>query len=67
MGGFSFLTKQNSFATLSLLGEANSRFGSDADALSLFGVKWALFPSLQLGWVMTNEGLCSTTSQSSAR
>ena len=43
------------FATLSLLGESNSRFGSDADALSLFGVKWALFPSLQLGWVMTNE------------
>ncbi len=43
------------FATLSLLGEANSRFGSDADALSLFGVKWALFPSVQIGWVMTNE------------
>ena len=43
------------FATLSLLGEANSRFGENADALKLFGVRWALFPSLQLGWVMTNE------------
>jgi len=43
------------FATLSLLGEANSRFGDNADGLSLFGVKWALFPSLQLGWLMTNE------------
>ena len=43
------------FATVSLLAEANSRFGENADGLSLFGVKWALFPSLQLGWVMTNE------------
>ena len=43
------------FATVSLLGEANSRFGENADGLSLFGVTWALFPSVQLGWVMTNE------------
>ena len=43
------------FATLSLLGEANSRFGKNADGLSLFGTKWALFPSVQLGWVVTNE------------
>ena len=43
------------FATLSLLGEANSRFGENADGLKLFGVKWALFPSVQLGWVLTNE------------
>ncbi|MBO4822811.1 MAG: SusC/RagA family TonB-linked outer membrane protein [Prevotella sp.] len=43
------------FATLSVLGEANSRFGENADGLSMFGEKWALFPSLQLGWVMTNE------------
>lgn len=43
------------FVTLSLLGEANSRFGENADGLSLMGVKWALFPSIQLGWVMTNE------------
>ena len=43
------------FATLSLLGEANSRFGKNADALKMFGVRWALFPSVQLGWVATNE------------
>ena len=43
------------FATVSLLGEANSRFGENADGLKLFGVQWALFPSVQLGWVMTNE------------
>ena len=44
------------FATISLLGEANSRFGENADgALGLFGTQWALFPSLQLGWVLTNE------------
>ncbi len=43
------------FATLSLMTEANSRFGEDADGLGLFGVKWAVFPSLQLGWVLTNE------------
>ncbi len=43
------------FATLSLLGESNSRFGENADGLSMFGVKWAIFPSVQLGWVLTNE------------
>jgi TonB-linked SusC/RagA family outer membrane protein len=43
------------FATVSLLGEANSRFGENAGGLGLFGVQWALFPSVQLGWVMTNE------------
>lgn len=43
------------FVTLSLLGEANSRFGENADGLSLFGVKWAIFPSIQAGWVLTNE------------
>ena len=43
------------FATLSLLGEANSRFGKNADGLGLFGVKWAVFPSIQLGWILTNE------------
>ena len=43
------------FATVSLTAEANSRFGENADGLGLFGVKWALFPSVQLGWVMTNE------------
>ena len=43
------------FATVSLMAEANSRFGENADGMGLFGVKWAVFPSIQLGWVLTNE------------
>ena len=43
------------FATLSLLAEANSRFGENADGFKLFGTQWAVFPSVQLGWVLTNE------------
>jgi len=44
------------FATVSLLAEANSRFGSEASgALKAFGTSWAVFPSVQMGWVMTNE------------
>ena len=44
------------FATVSVLAEANSRFGSDADGgMKMAGVKWAVFPSVQLGWVLTNE------------
>ncbi len=55
-GNFDYNYMNRYFATISLLGEANSRFGENADgALSLFGTQWALFPSLQLGWVVTNE------------
>ena len=44
------------FATVSLLAEANSRFGNEAaGALNAFGTSWAVFPSVQMGWVMTNE------------
>ena len=42
------------FATISLTAEANNRFGEEA-GLKLFGTSWAFFPSLQLGWVLTNE------------
>jgi TonB-linked SusC/RagA family outer membrane protein len=51
---YNFMNKY--FATVSLLAEANSRFGSDAKGgMKAFGLKWALFPSVQLGWVLTNE------------
>ena len=40
-------------ATFSM--EGNSRFGKEAEGLKLGGVKWGLFPSVQLGWVLTNE------------
>lgn len=43
------------FAQLSFAMEGCSRFGKEANGLSLGGVKWGLFPSLQLGWVVTNE------------
>lgn len=47
--------KQRYFLEASLLGEANSRFGENADGLDMFGVPWGLFPSVQAGWVLTNE------------
>lgn len=44
------------FATVSLLAEANSRFGDKASgSVKAFGTRWAIFPSIQLGWVLTNE------------
>lgn len=48
--------KNRYFATISLLAEANSRFGTSAKStMKLFGTRWAVYPSIQLGWVMTNE------------
>lgn len=48
--------KNRYFATVSLSTEANSRFGKKATGcLKAFGTNWALFPSVQLGWVVTNE------------
>ena len=39
-----------------LSAETSSRFGKEAEeGLKLFGVKWGLFPSLQAGWVISNE------------
>ncbi len=53
-GDYNYMNKY--FATVSLLAEANSRFGENASgAVKAFGTKWAIFPSVQLGWVITNE------------
>ena len=52
-GDYNYMNRY--FATISLLAESNSRFGKDASGLKVFGVKWAFFPSVQLGWVLTNE------------
>ena len=38
-----------------LSAHASSRFGDDAGGLSLGGVKWGLFPSVEGSWVLTNE------------
>ena len=44
------------YAQLSFALESCSRFGKEADGgISIGGVRWGAFPSLQLGWVLTNE------------
>ena len=40
-------------ASLSM--EGNSRFGKESKGMKIGGVKWGLFPSVQLGWVISNE------------
>lgn len=54
-GNVDYNYKNRYFLTLSLLGEANSRFGDNSDGLSMFGVQWQVYPSVQAGWVVTNE------------
>ena len=44
------------FADFALSMMSSSRFGKETkDGVKLFGVSWGLFPSIQLGWVMSNE------------
>ena len=44
------------FAQLTVALESCSRFGKEADGgIGIGGVKWGLFPSVQLGWVVSNE------------
>ena len=38
-----------------LSAEASSRFGDEADGLSLFGTVWGLFPSVEAAWVVSSE------------
>lgn len=42
-------------AQVNLTGTGSSRFGVDAKGLKLGGVVWGIFPSVQMGWVMSNE------------
>ncbi len=35
--------------------ETNSQFGKDASGLKLAGVVWGAFPSIQAGWIVSNE------------
>lgn len=52
----SYNYREKYYAELSVSMESSSRFGKEAkEGLKLFGVKWGIFPSLQLGWVLTNE------------
>ncbi len=43
------------FLEASLAMESCSRFGKKADGIKLGGVQWGLFPSVQLGWAISNE------------
>lgn len=55
-GSFDYSFKNRYFATLSILAEANSRFGENMDCgFKMAGVKWAVYPSVQAGWIITNE------------
>ena len=48
--------KNTYFLDATLTAETSSRFGHDAKSgIKVAGVRWGLFPSLQLGWVLTNE------------
>ncbi len=48
--------KNTYFVNATLSAEASSRFGHEtSEGIKLFGVKWGIFPSIQLGWVITNE------------
>ena len=50
------------FAEFSASAQASSRFGSHAkDGFRLAGVSWGVFPSLQLGWILTNESWFTPT------
>ena len=44
------------FAELTVSSEASSKFGNNTKSgIHLGGVSWGIFPSLQLGWVISNE------------
>lgn len=48
--------KNTYFLEGTLSAETSSRFGSEAqEGIKLFGVRWGIFPSLQAGWVISNE------------
>lgn len=51
---YNFLNRY--FVKLIASAESSSRFGKEAEnGVKLGGVKWGIFPSLQAGWVMSNE------------
>ena len=52
----SYAYKNTYIVDASITAESSSRFGDDCDnGIKMFGVQWGLFPSIQLGWVITNE------------
>lgn len=47
--------RERYYAQLSLAVESSSRFGVAAGGLELAGIRWGVFPSVQLGWSLTSE------------
>lgn len=55
-GNVDYNYRNRYFAQVSLAMESCSRFGKEADGgISIAGVKWGLFPNVQLGWALSNE------------
>ena len=49
------------FADFTVSSQSSSKFGDNTkDGFQLCGVSWGLFPSLQLGWLISNEGWFKT-------
>lgn len=54
--------KNRYFANFAVSAQAASRFGSNTKSgIKAFGVSWGIFPSLQLGWLISNEKWFNTT------
>ena len=52
--GYNF--KNRYFANFAVSAQAASRFGANTKSgIKAFGVSWGIFPSLQLGWLISNE------------
>lgn len=43
------------FLQANLTADGSSRFGEEADGLKVLDAVWAIFPSVQASWVLTNE------------
>ena len=53
-GSYNYLNRYFVDVTTTL--EASSRFGKEArEGIKLAGVKWGVFPSIQAGWLISNE------------
>ena len=57
-GVFNYSMKDRYFVEAALNTETNSRFGKEAkNGLKLLGVSWAVFPSLNVAWLLSSEDL----------
>ena len=57
----SYNFKNRYFADFTLSSQAGSRFGDNTKSgFQLAGVSWGIFPSLQLGWLISNENWFKT-------